>query len=188
MRKISPGLRSHMRQLDHFEINRKSSVKTMRLGNPNRIETMNENKGEVLIGGLVVVVATAFTIYVMQVAGISTGSSIYTINAAFRSAQGVNVGTDVRLAGVKIGTVTAVSLDGETYKAQSTLAIDQDILIPDDSALVVASEGLFGGNFVEVVPGASVDYLVAGDEIFDTQGSISLIQLMMRVFSGGDDK
>jgi phospholipid/cholesterol/gamma-HCH transport system substrate-binding protein len=149
---------------------------------------MIENKSEVLVGGLVVGIAIAFTIYVLQVAGISTGASSYKIHAAFRSAEGVTVGTDVRLAGVKIGTVTALSLDSETYKAQSTMAIDQDVLIPDDSALAVTSEGLLGGNFVEVVPGASFDYLAAGDEIVDTQGSISLLQLMMRFVSSGEDK
>jgi phospholipid/cholesterol/gamma-HCH transport system substrate-binding protein len=149
---------------------------------------MTENKSEVLVGGLVVGIAIAFTIYVMQVSGIPTGSSSYPIYASFRSAEGIKVGTDVRLAGVKIGTVTALSLDSDTYKAQSTMAIRQDVLIPDDSALAVASEGLLGGNFVEVIPGASFDYLAAGDEIVDTQGSISLIQLMMRFVSGGDDK
>ena len=149
---------------------------------------MIENKGEVLVGGIVVGIAIAFTVYVMQVAGISTGSSSYHIHAAFRSVEGVKVGTDVRLAGVKIGTVAVLSLDSETYKAQSTLAIDQDVLIPDDSSLAVTSEGLLGGNFVEVVPGASFDYLAAGDEIVDTQGSISLIQLMMRFVSGNANK
>jgi phospholipid/cholesterol/gamma-HCH transport system substrate-binding protein len=149
---------------------------------------MIENKGEVLVGGIVVGIAIAFTVYVMQVAGISTGSSSHHIHAAFRSAEGVKVGTDVRLAGVKVGTVAVLSLDSETYKAQSTLAIDQDVLIPDDSSLAVASEGLLGGNFVEVIPGASFDYLVAGDEIVDTQGSISLIQLMMRFVSGNANK
>jgi phospholipid/cholesterol/gamma-HCH transport system substrate-binding protein len=149
---------------------------------------MIENKGEVLVGGIVVGIAIAFTVYVMQVAGISTGSSSYHIHAAFRSAEGVKVGTDVRLAGVKVGTVAVLSLDSETYKAKSTLAIDQDVLIPDDSSLAVASEGLLGGNFVEVVPGASFDYLAAGDEIVDTQGSISLIQLMMRFVSGNANK
>jgi phospholipid/cholesterol/gamma-HCH transport system substrate-binding protein len=149
---------------------------------------MIENKGEVLVGGIVVGIAIAFTVYVMQVAGISTGSSSYHIHAAFRSTEGVKVGTDVRLAGVKVGTVAVLSLDSETYKAQSTLAIDQDVLIPDDSSLAVASEGLLGGNFVEVVPGASFDYLAAGDEIVDTQGSISLIQLMMRFVSGNANK
>ena len=149
---------------------------------------MIENKSEVFVGSVVVGMAIAFAIYVMQVAGISTGTSSYEIHASFRSVEGVKVGTDVRLAGVKIGTVTKLSLDSETFKAQSTMAIDKDVLIPDDSALTVASEGFLGGSFVEVVPGASFDYLAAGDEIVDTQGSISLIQLMMRFVSRGEDQ
>ena len=149
---------------------------------------MNENKSEVFVGGLVVATALAFAVYVLQVTGISTANSAYEIQASFRSAEGLKVGTDVRLAGVKIGTVAKLSLDNETFKAQSTIAIDKDVLIPDDSSLTVASEGFFGGSFVEVFPGASFDYLAAGDEIVDTQGSISLIQLMMRFVSRGEDQ
>ena len=62
---------------------------------------------------------------------------------------------------------------------------EQDIQIPDDSSLTITSEGLLGGNFVEVMPGMSEDYLQSGDEVLDTQGSVSLIQLMMRYVSGG---
>ena len=149
---------------------------------------MNENKSEVFVGGLVVATALAFGVYVLQATGISTANSAYEIQASFRSAEGLKVGTDVRLAGVKIGTVAKLSLDNETFKAQSTIAIDKDVLIPDDSSLTVASEGFFGGSFVEVLPGASFDYLAAGDEIVDTQGSISLIQLMMRFVSRGEDQ
>ncbi|MGB1828331.1 MAG: outer membrane lipid asymmetry maintenance protein MlaD, partial [Paracoccaceae bacterium] len=58
---------------------------------------------------------------------------------------------------------------------------------PEDSSLAIASEGLLGGNFVEVVPGVSDDFLQSGDEVLDTQGSVSLIQLMMRYVSGGKD-
>ena len=148
---------------------------------------MAENKTEVFVGGAVVAVAIAFFIYVFQTAGLSTGAGNYSIYASFRSAEGVRVGTDVRLAGVKIGSVTQIELDGATYEAKSTLSIGKNIHIPEDSSLAIASEGLLGGNFVEVVPGVSDDFLQAGDEVVDTQGSVSLIQLMMRYVSGGKD-
>ena len=108
------------------------------------------------------------------------GAGNYSIYASFRSAEGVRVGTDVRLAGVKIGSVTQIELDGATYEAKSTLSIEKNIQIPEDSSLAIASEGLLGGNFVEVMPGVSDDFLQSGDEVVDTQGSVSLIQLMMR--------
>ncbi len=148
---------------------------------------MSENKTEVFVGGAVVAIAIFFGFYLFQTSGLSTGSGNYPVHASFRSAEGVRVGTDVRLAGVKIGAVTQIELDRETYEARSTLSIGKDIQIPDDSSLTIASEGLLGGNFVEVVPGMSEDYLQSGDEVLDTQGSVSLIQLMMRYVSGGQD-
>ena len=145
---------------------------------------MSESKIEIFVGAIVVAIAIYFTSYLLQVTGVATQTNHYVIHASFRSAEGVRVGTDVRLAGVKIGTVTRLELDSASYEARSTLSIEQDILIPDDSSLSIASEGLLGGNFVEVVPGGSFVYLEAGDEVVDTQGSISLIQLMMRFVSG----
>ena len=145
---------------------------------------MSENKTEVFVGGAVVTLAIFFSFYLFQTVGLSTGSGNYPIYASFRSVEGVRVGTDVRLAGVKIGAVTQIDLDSVTYEAKSTLSIERDIKIPDDSSLTISSEGLLGGNFVEVVPGMSEDYLQSGDEIVDTQGSVSLIQLMMRYVSG----
>ena len=146
---------------------------------------MSENRTEVFVGGVVVALAIFFGFYVFQTIGPSTGPGNYPIYASFRSAEGVRVGTDVRLAGVKIGAVTKIELDSDTYEAMSTLSIEKDIKIPDDSSLAITSEGLLGSNFVEVVPGMSEDYLQSGDEVLDTQGSVSLIQLMMRYVSGG---
>lgn len=148
---------------------------------------MAENKVEVFVGALVVACAAAFLVYLLQSTGLSANYKSYPLYASFRSAEGVSVGTDVRLAGVKIGTVTELHLDHESYKAVSTLSIHDNIEIPDDSALTIASEGLLGGTFVEVVPGASFDFFQSGDEVVDTQGSVSLIQLMMRFVSGGEE-
>ena len=148
---------------------------------------MRENKAEVFAGALVVACAVAFVIYVFQATGLSSNLKSYPLYAQFRSAEGVNVGTDVRLAGVKVGTVSALSLDLNEFLAKSTLSIKSDITIPDDSAFVVSSEGLLGGTFIEIMPGASDDFFQAGDEISDTQGAISIIQLMMRFVSGGSE-
>ena len=145
---------------------------------------MSENKTEVFVGGAIVALAIFFVFYVFQTIGPSTGLGNYPIYASFRSLEGVRVGTDVRLAGVKIGAVTHIELDRGTYEAKSTLSIEKGIQIPDDSSLTITSEGLLGGNFVEVVPGMSEDFLQSGDQVLDTQGSVSLIQLMMRYVSG----
>ncbi|MEL6889021.1 MAG: outer membrane lipid asymmetry maintenance protein MlaD [Pseudomonadota bacterium] len=149
---------------------------------------MTENTTEVLVGGAVLAAAIAFGVYGAQVAGLGDGGSDdYALTASFRSIEGVNIGTDVRLAGVKIGTVTDVVLNPETYRADTTVMVDADTQVPDDSAIIISSEGLLGGNFVEIVPGGSPFYFAAGDEIVDTQGSVSLISLLLRFVSGGEE-
>lgn len=145
---------------------------------------MAENTTEVLVGGVVLAAAIGFGVYAAQVAGLSAGGDSYPLTASFRSLEGVGVGTDVRLAGVKIGTVTGVNLNPETFRADTTVAVKTGIDIPDDSAIVISSEGLLGGNFVEVVPGGSPFAFAEGDEITDTQGAVSLISLLLKFVSG----
>lgn len=148
---------------------------------------MSYSKAEILVGGVVLAGAIAFGVYAGQTAGLAgSGGQSYELRASFRSLEGVSLGTDVRLAGVKIGSVTGVDLNGDTYRADTMLSVKSDVQIPDDSAAVVASEGLLGGNFVEIVPGGSLFYFEEGDEFTDTQGAVSLISLLLKFVSGGD--
>ncbi|MFD1157879.1 outer membrane lipid asymmetry maintenance protein MlaD [Roseovarius aestuarii] len=148
---------------------------------------MSENTTDVIVGGAVLAVAVGFLLYAGQATGLSGGGSEYELTASFRSADGINVGTDVRMAGVKIGRVTDITLDPGTYRASTVFSVLQGIEIPDDSAVAISSEGLLGGNYVELLPGGSPFYLEPGTEIEFTQGSISLVSLLMK-FVAGDDK
>ncbi|WP_299628508.1 outer membrane lipid asymmetry maintenance protein MlaD [uncultured Tateyamaria sp.] len=148
---------------------------------------MSENTTEVVVGGAVLAAAIAIAVYGAQIGGLSTGGgATYPLTASFRSLEGVSVGTDVRLAGVKIGTVTDVELNNTTFRADTTVALRSDTAIPDDSAIVISSEGLLGGNFVEIVPGGSPFNFEPGAEITDTQGAVSLISLLLKFVSGGE--
>jgi phospholipid/cholesterol/gamma-HCH transport system substrate-binding protein len=149
---------------------------------------MAENTAEVIVGGIVLAGAIGFAVYAGQVAGISGSGDTYALNASFRSLEGVSVGTDVRLAGVKVGTVTDVALNPQTFRADTQVSVAQNIEIPDDSAIVISSEGLLGGNFVEIMPGGSPFNFEPDAEITDTQGAVSLISLLLKFVSGGDAK
>ena len=150
---------------------------------------MAENTTEVLVGGVVLAAAIGFVVYAGQATGLSQSDAGYPLTASFRSMEGVQVGTDVRLAGVKIGTVTDVALNPETYRADTVFTVRDGIQIPDDSAVAISSEGLLGGNFVEIVPGGSPFYFEPGQEMEDTQGAVSLISLLLKFVSGsGDDE
>lgn len=144
---------------------------------------------EVVVGGVVLAAALGFILYAGQIAGFGGTSGSYTLHGSFRTADGIGVGTDVRLAGVKIGTVTSIALNPQTFFADATISVPEDIQVPTDSSLLISSEGLLGGNFVEISPGGALENLPAGGEIEDTQGSVSLISLLMAFVGGrgGDD-
>lgn len=150
---------------------------------------MSENRTEVLVGAAVLAVAIGFVVYAAQGEAMSAGAGSYELRASFRSVEGVRVGTDVRLAGVKVGTVTALTLNPQTFFADAVISVQKDLQLPDDSTILISSEGLLGGSFVELSPGGSLDVIPPGGEILDTQGSVSLINLLMKFVGGsGDDR
>jgi phospholipid/cholesterol/gamma-HCH transport system substrate-binding protein len=151
---------------------------------------MTENSTEVAVGASVLGLAIGFLIYAGQVTGFSNASTDhYALTASFRSAEGVGVGTDVRLAGVKVGTISQMSLNHENFRAEAELSLDKNIILPDDTAALIASEGLLGGNFIELVPGGSMFNFEDGQVIADTQGSVSLINLLLKfVTASGSDE
>ncbi|MGH1579268.1 outer membrane lipid asymmetry maintenance protein MlaD [Planktotalea sp.] len=148
---------------------------------------MMQNKTEVAVGGAVLAIAIGFLVYAAQITGVSASSGSYPLTASFRSLEGVNVGTDVRLAGVKIGSVNSVELNVETFRADTVIAINEGVEIPDDSAITIASEGLLGGNFVEIVPGGSPFMYEPSSEIEDTQSAVSLVSLLLKFVSGSNE-
>lgn len=148
---------------------------------------MSHNKTEVLVGGDVLAIALGFLAYTAQVTGVRTSSGGYPLTASFRSLEGVNVGTDVRLAGVKIGSVASVVLNSETFRADTIITVRDGVEIPDDSAITIASEGLLGGNFVEIVPGGSPFMYEPSSEIEDTQSAVSLVSLLLKFVSGSGE-
>lgn len=150
---------------------------------------MSDSTTEVVVGGIVLAVAGAFLLYAANATSDGTSNMGGTeLVASFRAADGVTVGTDVRLAGVKIGTVSDLSLNPDTYRADATLRLATDIPIPDDSAVAISSEGLLGGNYVEIFPGGSFTYFETGDEFSDTQGAVSLVGLLMKFVAGQDSE
>ncbi|MGJ8585575.1 MAG: outer membrane lipid asymmetry maintenance protein MlaD [Marinosulfonomonas sp.] len=149
---------------------------------------MAENTTEVIVGGVVLAAAIGFVVYAGQLTGFSSGATgANSFNASFRSIEGVSVGTDVRMAGVKVGTVTDLELNPTTFRADAVFSVASSVELPEDTAVIISSEGLLGGNFVELLPGGSPFNLEPGDEIEDTQSSVSLVQLLLKFVTGSGD-
>ena len=148
---------------------------------------MAYERAEVLAGAAVLALAAGFAIYAARGTGVVGETASYPLTASFRSVEGAGVGTDVRLAGVKVGTVTDLKLNPETFFADATISMRKDVALPVDSTILISSEGLLGGNFVEVQPGGALEVLEPGTEIEDTQGAVSLITLLLKFAGGSGD-
>ena len=144
---------------------------------------MQNNTVETLIGALVVAVAAGFLFFAYTTTH-SGSIAGYDLKAAFNSADGITTGTDVRLHGIKIGTVSSMDLDPKTYLAVVHLSIRDDIRIPDDSSVKITSSGLLGSSYLAIQPGGSEKMLASGSAITNTQGSIDLMSLIGRVIFG----
>lgn len=142
---------------------------------------------EVALGAVVLAVGVGFAAFAVQGAGMRLSEPAgYPLSASFRSAEGVRVGTEVRLAGVRVGNVTRMDLDPESFRAEVGLRIDQRLTLPADSTLAVASEGLLGGVFLDIIPGGMPFDLEPGGAFQDTQSAVGLVQMMLRAFTGGE--
>ena len=148
---------------------------------------ITKNMVETVVGAIVLGIAIIFAVFLCRFSDVGFGTGQYTVDAKFRSAEGITVGTDVRLAGVKIGSVSNLSLDPQTFQAIARLSIKPEYQMPDDSAAIISSEGLLGGSFVEILPGGSYELMEDGSEFSETQGAVSFISLLMKFVTGKDE-
>lgn len=135
-------------------------------------------KAELWAGAAVLAVATGFLFWSTDLGRPLRDG--YELRAAFPNVDGIEVGTEVRVAGVKVGRVSAVDLNPQTYLAEARLTVPSSIRLPTDSAALIQSDGLLGGAYIELQPGGAAEDLAPGDEIEDVQGAVSLLSLMMK--------
>ena len=102
--------------------------------------------------------------------------------ASFNDVSGISVGSDIKLAGVTVGKVLELKLDEINYTAEMVLGINRKIKIPNDSEIIITSEGLLGGNYVSISPGGSDIFLKANEKFSFTQSSLSLNNLIQKFF------
>ncbi len=138
---------------------------------------MSRNPIETIMGAVVLVVAGLFLAFAYSTADLRTVEG-YKISAAFAKVGGLGVGADVRISGIKVGTVTAQALDPQTYQAVVTMSIRPDVRLPADTRASVASEGLLGGKFLKLEPGSDSDTLADGGALTQVANFQSLEDLV----------
>ncbi|MDX1484889.1 MAG: outer membrane lipid asymmetry maintenance protein MlaD [Alphaproteobacteria bacterium] len=148
---------------------------------------MQRNMIETVLGAVVLLVAAVFVWFAYTNASLRTSSG-YQITAKFDRVGELKEGADVKLSGIKVGSVVRQTLDPKTYRAVVTMTIEPHVKLPADTAAEISSEGLMGGNYVLLSPGGESNMLGEGGEIAITQGAVNLIDLIGKaMFSSKDD-
>ena len=149
---------------------------------------MGKNLSESLLGAGVLVGAVIFLLFAYSKSGLKKFDG-YEVSAKFDRIDGLTEGSDVKMSGIKIGSVVAQELDGTTYLANLKLNVNKDVLLPRDSSIRVASNGLLGEKYLSITPGGEEEMIKPGGEITHTQGSVDLLSLVGRmIFSQGSEK
>ncbi len=139
---------------------------------------MKTSMVETLIGAAVIAIAAVFFLFAYQTSGKTQASGSYRLNAEFDNAEGVSVGTDVRAAGVKIGSVVDFTLNPENFQANVVMEIDPKIKLTDDATAKVTAEGLLGSKFISLEQGGAETILADGGTISNTQGAVDIWSLI----------
>lgn len=146
---------------------------------------MQKNIVETLIGAAVLGVAAFFLLFAYKSSNVGAIDG-YPVRAKFDNVGGIALGSDVRVGGIKIGVVSDLGLDKETYQALVTMQLRNGTQLPKDSSASIVGDGLLGGKYVQLTPGGDENMLKSGDVITFTQSSVNLEELIGKfVFSGG---
>ena len=141
---------------------------------------MSRNIIETGMGAVVILVAAVFLVFSYSVSDLRPAQG-YDVIAKFNAIDGLTVGSDVRVAGVKIGTVVGERIDQKEYRAVVTMKIDHNIELPDDTAVRISSSGILGGKYVKLEPGSSKKFVSNDGELTNTKDVISLEELLGKV-------
>ena len=138
---------------------------------------------EFIVGLGVIIIAGWFILSVVSKSDkLSNISETTNYIASFNDVSGISVGSNIKLAGVTVGKVLELKLDEINYTAEMVLGINRIIKIPNDSEIIITSEGLLGGNYVSISPGGSDIFLKANEKFSFTQSSLSLNNLIQKFF------
>ncbi len=139
---------------------------------------LSKNSFELIVGSLVLLVAISFCVKIFSSSSVKkTSTNGITIFADFSNSEGIDAGSDVKIAGVKIGVVMEKTLS-DTYKSKVKIGINKGIQIPIDSNAAVVSSGLLGGKYVEIRVGIEDSYMIENSKFQSTQSSVNLEELI----------
>jgi phospholipid/cholesterol/gamma-HCH transport system substrate-binding protein len=148
-----------------------------------------KNLGLNFVVGLFVLLGFAVLIYMsVSIGGATlTDSNSYKIVARFESTSGLKEGAFVEIAGVRVGQAKSIVFDPVNYESVVTITLDNTVQVPDDSIASIRTAGIIGDRFIKLTPGGSDLYLEDGEELIETEPSISLEELISKYMFSSDE-
>ena len=128
---------------------------------------------ETMLGAAVLVVAGGFLAFTLARTDLDQGET-YTVAARFLSAGGITSGSEVRVNGIRVGSVAGIRLDTQAFEAVVNLNISRDVRLPTDTVAIISSDGLLGGSVINLRPGISNGQIEPGGQISHTESQRSL--------------
>lgn len=148
----------------------------------------NSRNLETVVGVGVIIFCITILLFVYSKGFLSSGrGDVYILSAAFDRVDGINVGSEVTISGVKVGEVITKKLDHANYSAILQLSIQKDLQLPIDTSAEIVSASLMGDKYIALVPGAETEFLKNSDIIEFTQSSISIEGLITKFLFGMDN-
>ncbi len=144
---------------------------------------MSRNVVETVVGAVVLVVAAVFLFFAYTTTQVHAVGG-YTLSAQFDKVDGLRDGGDVRISGIKVGTILSQTLDPKTFFANLTISMDPSIKLPVDSVATITSSGLLGDKFLSIEPGNEDQTIPPGGRITHTQSGMSLESLIGQMIYG----
>ena len=141
---------------------------------------MKRNVIESVLGGVVLLVAGLFLVFAYLGSDIRSIQG-YEVTAKFNAIDGLTVGSDVRIGGVKVGSVIEQTIDTKDFRAVVKLAILSEVSLPSDTLASVTSSGLLGNKYIKLEPGGAKENIAGGAEIKRTKDVISMEELLGKV-------
>jgi phospholipid/cholesterol/gamma-HCH transport system substrate-binding protein len=138
--------------------------------------------------GMMVVAATVIFFFFSYQSGPEGTASGYMLSGRFNATDGIAVGSDVVLTGIKVGQVTAREYDSKKQNVLVEMTFRDDIKIPGESTVSIVSDGLLGAKYLKVEPGGSENNMNSGDEFEFVQDSIPLVELLEKIVVEAEQK
>lgn len=145
---------------------------------------------EILVGLFMIAGVAALATLALKVSGLTQAVSgkTYVLIAEFDTIGGLRVRSPVRVAGVRVGEVTAITLDPKTYRAKVDLTVMAEQKFPQDTSASILTEGLLGSNYISLAPGFDETNLQNGNTIQTTHSAIILENLIGSLLFSVKDK